>query len=40
MNAVVDQRVIDLENANNFELGGFADHNTPLIRRLTGMWPP
>jgi vanillate O-demethylase monooxygenase subunit len=32
MNPIVKQRVIDIENADNFELGGFADHTTPLIR--------
>lgn len=32
MNTIVDQSVIELENPDNFELGGFADHNTPLIK--------
>ncbi len=32
MNSIVDQRVIDIENVDDFELGGFADHTTPLIR--------
>jgi vanillate O-demethylase monooxygenase subunit len=32
MNAVTAPQVIDLENADHFELGGFADHTTPLIR--------
>ena len=32
MNSVVESGNIDFENTENFELGGFADHNTPLIK--------
>lgn len=32
MNPILDSNAIDIENADNFELGGFADHTTPLIR--------
>lgn len=32
MNTVMDKHTIDLENPGNFELDGFADHTTPLVR--------
>jgi phenylpropionate dioxygenase-like ring-hydroxylating dioxygenase large terminal subunit len=32
LNSIVDQRLIDIESPGHFEMGGFADHTTPLIR--------